>query len=177
VTRRRGASRWVSRVAHDGVAHGPEAARWRLSGRGVQPDSRQSPAASRGLRIARAGTAGLSDESHVVFYSLTDDVAVRDVVLGAEGLLAGARRGSILVDLSTVLPATSQTVCRVQAIATMGCPASGRCRDAHRCARGRVPSPLRRLGSRPGRRDRTLMANARLARRHSFSSARWAAPP
>ena len=55
-------------------------------------------------------------------------MAVRDVVLGAEGLLAGARRGSILVDLRTVLPATSRAVSSVaqsKEVAAIDAPVSG----------------------------------------------------
>ena len=90
------------------------------------PD-RARPLLEAGASLAPAPRA-LSDESHVVFYSLTNDVAVRDVVLGAEGLLAGARRGSILVDLSTVLPATSQTVSSAahsRDVAAIDAPVSG----------------------------------------------------
>jgi 3-hydroxyisobutyrate dehydrogenase len=79
----------------------------------------------------------LPDESHIVFYSPTDDAAVRDVVLGAEGLLAGARRGSILVDLSTVLPATSRAVSSVapsKEVAAIDTPVSG---STHRPSKAR----------------------------------------
>jgi 3-hydroxyisobutyrate dehydrogenase len=49
-------------------------------------------------------------ESDVILYSLADDAAVREVVLGRDGVLTGVRRGSILIDLSTVLPETSRAV-------------------------------------------------------------------
>jgi 3-hydroxyisobutyrate dehydrogenase-like beta-hydroxyacid dehydrogenase len=52
----------------------------------------------------------VAEESDVILYSLADDAAVRDVILGPDGVLAGVRRGGILIDLSTVLPDTSRAV-------------------------------------------------------------------
>jgi 3-hydroxyisobutyrate dehydrogenase len=66
--------------------------------------------------LLRAGASfaetprAVAEESDVVLYSLADDAVVREVILGPEGVLAGVRRGSILVDLSTVLPETSRAV-------------------------------------------------------------------
>ena len=52
----------------------------------------------------------VAEESDVILYSLADDAAVRDVILGPDGVLAGVRRGGTLIDLSTVLPDTSRAV-------------------------------------------------------------------
>ena len=41
---------------------------------------------------------------------LADDGAVRDVYHGPDGLLEGAHRGTVLVDLSTVAPATIRSL-------------------------------------------------------------------
>jgi len=66
--------------------------------------------------LLRAGASlaetprAVAEESDVILYSLADDAAVREVILGPEGVLAGVRRGSILIDLSTVLPETSRAV-------------------------------------------------------------------
>ncbi|HEX4835312.1 MAG TPA: NAD(P)-dependent oxidoreductase, partial [bacterium] len=66
--------------------------------------------------LLRAGASfvetpkALAAESDVILYSLADDAAVTEVILGPDGVLAGVRRGSILIDLSTVLPETSRTV-------------------------------------------------------------------
>ncbi len=49
-----------------------------------------------------------AERADVVMSSLGDDTAVRDVLLGPDGALAGARPGTLLIDLSTVLPATSR---------------------------------------------------------------------
>ncbi len=49
-----------------------------------------------------------AERADIVMSSLGDDAAVRDVLRGPDGALAGARPGTILIDLSTVLPATSR---------------------------------------------------------------------
>lgn len=78
---------------------------------------------------ARASTPRAAAEaSDVVLYSLADDAAVREIVLGADGVLAGARRGSIIVDLSTVLPETSRAVSAAalsNGVAAIDAPVSG----------------------------------------------------
>ncbi|MFO7960028.1 MAG: NAD(P)-dependent oxidoreductase [Nitriliruptoraceae bacterium] len=52
---------------------------------------------------AREAVAG----AEVVMYSLADDGAVEDVVLGAEGIAAAVPTDALVIDLSTVSPATS----------------------------------------------------------------------
>src|SRR5882724_6605978 len=44
----------------------------------------------------------------VVLSSLTDDAAVEAVMYGREGALAGARPGTIVIEMSTVSPRTSR---------------------------------------------------------------------
>jgi len=70
----------------------------------------------------------VAEQSDVVLYSLADDAAVSDVVLGADGLLAGARPGAVFVDLSTVLPETSRAMSAAaepRGVAVMDAPVSG----------------------------------------------------
>ena len=70
----------------------------------------------------------VAEQSDVVLYSLADDAAVSDVVLGADGLLAGARPGAVFVDLSTVLPETSRAMSAAaepKGVAVMDDPVSG----------------------------------------------------
>jgi 3-hydroxyisobutyrate dehydrogenase len=78
---------------------------------------------------SRASTpSAVAEESDVVLCSLADDAAVREIVLGADGVLVGARRGSILVDLSTVLPDTSRAVSAAalsKGVAAIDAPVSG----------------------------------------------------
>jgi 3-hydroxyisobutyrate dehydrogenase len=60
-----------------------------------------------GARIAETPRA-LAANSEVVLVSVTDDAAVEQVMFGPDGALAGLRKGSIIVDLSTVSPAASR---------------------------------------------------------------------
>jgi 3-hydroxyisobutyrate dehydrogenase len=92
----------------------------------------RSPAKAKALVDAGASQAStpsaVAKASDIILYSLADDAAVREVVLGADGLLEGARRGSTLVDLSTVLPETSRGVSRLAAskeVAAIDAPVSG----------------------------------------------------
>ena len=72
--------------------------------------------------------SAVAERSDVVLYSLADDTAVREVVLAAQGLLAGARRGTVFVDLSTVLPETSVAISSAaepRGVAVLDAPVSG----------------------------------------------------
>ena len=80
-----------------------------------------------GALIANTPKA-VAEESDVILYSLADDAAVREVILGEGGVLAGARRGSTLIDLSTVLPETSRGVATSalsKEVVAMDAPVSG----------------------------------------------------
>jgi len=67
------------------------------------------PLLNAGASLAETPRA-VAEASDVILYSLADDAAVREVILGPSGVLAGVRPGSLLVDLSTVLPETSRAV-------------------------------------------------------------------
>jgi 3-hydroxyisobutyrate dehydrogenase-like beta-hydroxyacid dehydrogenase len=83
--------------------------------------------AERGASVA--DTLRLAAEhADVVMFSLTDDTAVRDAVLGPNGALSGARRGSVFIDLSTVLPETSRELsaaARSSGVSLLDAPVSG----------------------------------------------------
>ncbi|GAA4556476.1 NAD(P)-dependent oxidoreductase [Pseudonocardia xishanensis] len=66
-------------------------------------DPRPGAAESVGAVAAR-GPADLAREVDVVLMSLPDSRVVEAVVGGADGLLAGARAGTVVVDLSTASP-------------------------------------------------------------------------
>ncbi len=92
----------------------------------------RTPAKAEPLRKAgallRDTPAAVAEQSDVVLYSLADDAAVHDVVLGAGGLLAGARAGAVFIDLSTVLPETSRAVSSAAGpkdVAVIDAPVSG----------------------------------------------------
>ena len=50
----------------------------------------------------------LAAQSEVVMISVTDDAAVEQVTFGPDGALAGLRKGSRIIDLSTVSPGSSR---------------------------------------------------------------------
>ena len=49
----------------------------------------------------------LASEADVVITMLPDSPEVEAMVLGSEGVLAGLRKGSLFIDMSTIAPATS----------------------------------------------------------------------
>ena len=55
----------------------------------------------------------LSSSCNVVLSCLPSDEAVLDIYRGPDGVLANARRGSLVIDLSTVYPETSQQLSRM----------------------------------------------------------------
>ena len=56
--------------------------------------------------------AGLANSVDVVLSCLTDDQAVRQVYYGPTGVLANAKPGLLIFEMSTVLPATSRELAR-----------------------------------------------------------------
>jgi 3-hydroxyisobutyrate dehydrogenase-like beta-hydroxyacid dehydrogenase len=52
--------------------------------------------------------AMLASEADVILSSLTNDDAVKSVYTGPQGVFAHVRRGSAIIEMSTVLPATSR---------------------------------------------------------------------
>jgi 3-hydroxyisobutyrate dehydrogenase-like beta-hydroxyacid dehydrogenase len=65
-----------------------------------------------GAAIA-SSIADLARKVDVVLSCLTNDEAVRSVYLGSDGVLANARHGSIVLEMSTVSPDTSRELCRL----------------------------------------------------------------
>jgi 3-hydroxyisobutyrate dehydrogenase-like beta-hydroxyacid dehydrogenase len=59
------------------------------------------------------GPGALAAQADVILTSLPDARAVRAVYLGEEGLVSGARPGTVLVELSTIDPATIEELERV----------------------------------------------------------------
>jgi 3-hydroxyisobutyrate dehydrogenase-like beta-hydroxyacid dehydrogenase len=64
------------------------------------------PFGRKGARIADTPADAIRDVE-LVMYSLSNDQAVEEVVFGAKGILSGINEGQIVIDMSTVLPATS----------------------------------------------------------------------
>lgn len=62
--------------------------------------------AAAGAQVARSG-ADLAARADLIGICVRDDADVRDVVLGADGILAGAAPGTLLAVHSTILPRTA----------------------------------------------------------------------
>lgn len=77
----------------------------------------------------------LASATDVVLSCVADDQALEEVLLGTDGALAGARPGTLFIDLSTVSPRASRTMAR-QALASghhfLDAPVSGSTPQAER---------------------------------------------
>jgi len=62
------------------------------------------PFADRGAAVG-ASPREVAEKADIVMTMVTDDAAVRDVVFGADGVLAGLGTGKVLADLTTASPA------------------------------------------------------------------------
>ena len=69
-------------------------------------EARLAPACARGARAA-ADAGALGRECEVVLLSLPSPGAVREVMEGPHGLLAGIRKGTVVIDTSTLDPDSS----------------------------------------------------------------------
>jgi 3-hydroxyisobutyrate dehydrogenase-like beta-hydroxyacid dehydrogenase len=68
-----------------------------------------APLITAGMRWADSPRAAAS-QSEIAFSIVTDAAAVRAVALGGDGILAGLRKKSIYLDMSTISPDTSRDV-------------------------------------------------------------------
>ncbi|MBM3219418.1 MAG: NAD(P)-dependent oxidoreductase [Candidatus Rokubacteria bacterium] len=83
-------------------------AHYTLTGYNRTP-AKSRPLVDAGMRLA-ATPRGVAAASDVVFTMVTDDAALRAVTLGADGVVAGLRRGATLVEMSTVSPAVTREI-------------------------------------------------------------------
>src|SRR5262245_13315802 len=93
------------------------------------------PAKTRAVAGAAAAASArtVAERSDVVFTSLPWPATVKDVYLGAGGVVEGARPGTILVDMSTVDPETTRAVHAAAAprgVHHLDAPVSGGYREA-----------------------------------------------
>ena len=92
----------------------------------------RSPEPVEALAEAGAETASgpreVAEKADVVITMLPDSPAVETVVLGEDGVLAGASEGDLLIDMSTIHPTLSVTVAESAAergVAALDAPVSG----------------------------------------------------
>lgn len=93
----------------------------------VRSNRSRERASGLGLTIANT-PAEVASASEVVFTVVTAGKDVEAIVLGPEGIMHGARPGSILVDMSTIPPAITRRVAgqlRARDIAMLDAPVSG----------------------------------------------------
>ncbi|WP_428392255.1 NAD(P)-dependent oxidoreductase [Lichenicoccus sp.] len=72
--------------------------------------------------------AALAAEVHTILVSVPDDAALDQAASGEDGFLAGARSGSLLIDVSSVSPSASIALSRrgaAQELAVLDAPVSG----------------------------------------------------
>ena len=69
--------------------------------------AKMTPLLDRGAKAGKS-PAHVAAESDIVITMVSQPTDVEDVVLGGEGVLEGLKPGSVLIDMSTVSPATSR---------------------------------------------------------------------
>jgi len=114
-----------------GTMGGPMARRlvasgFRVTGYDVSAE-RAAKARDGGVALATS-PAGVASVADVVLSSLPDPATVRRVYLGADGVLSNARRGMILVDVSTTDPETWREVAaaaQAEGVDCLDAPVSG----------------------------------------------------
>ena len=89
--------------------------------------SKAKPLISHGAKWA-GSAADAAAHANVVFLCVTDTPDVEDVVLGDKGVADGAKRGTIIVDHSTISPAATRTIAKdlaARGIKFLDAPISG----------------------------------------------------
>ena len=89
--------------------------------------AKRQPFAQAGAKIADSPRQ-VAEQSQIVFSSLTNDAVVEQVYGGPDGVLAGAQPGALLVEMSTILPATVQHLAQqaqAKDVAFLDAPVSG----------------------------------------------------
>jgi len=88
---------------------------------------RTRPLQQRGAKVA-ATAKQLATGVDIVFSSVANDAALEQVMFGPDGALAGARAGSIVIEMSTVNPRSSRRVheaARSNGVSVLDAPVSG----------------------------------------------------
>jgi len=77
---------------------------------------------------AAASNKDVAAQSDVIITMLPNSPHVREAVLGENGVLDGAKAGTILVDMSSIAPAASQEICaaaKAKGVVMLDAPVSG----------------------------------------------------
>ena len=101
------------------------------AGHEVLVHSRSRPPIERALTqgaVEADGPAGLGAACDTVITFLPADAEVRQILLGADGVLSTAGAGTVLIDMSTVAPETARavaTAAAVRGVSALDAPVSG----------------------------------------------------
>ena len=89
--------------------------------------SRAEPLAQAGAQVA-ASPAEVAAQSDIIITMVTASEDVRQVTLGEDGVVHGARPGAVVVDMSTISPQTTREIAealQAKGIAMLDAPVSG----------------------------------------------------
>ncbi len=83
--------------------------------------------------IATSSASEVANRSDVILTSLPNSKIVETVILGTDGILAGAQEGTLIIDLSSITPSTIINIgkrCQEKAVAIIDAPVSGGAKGA-----------------------------------------------
>ena len=63
--------------------------------------------------VSVSSPRGVAESTEIVITIVTADPQIREVMLGAEGVLEGASEGQLIVDMSTVSPMTAREISEI----------------------------------------------------------------
>lgn len=78
--------------------------------------------------VAAASSKNVAEQTELIITMLPNSPHVKEVVLGKDGVLEGAKPGTILVDMSSIAPLSSQEICRAcqeKGVKMIDAPVSG----------------------------------------------------
>jgi 3-hydroxyisobutyrate dehydrogenase len=89
--------------------------------------ARGEPLVAAGATLAES-PAGLAAASDIIITCVSDTPDVQEVILGAQGVIHGARPGSLVIDMSTISPGATREIAAALAakgVAMLDAPVSG----------------------------------------------------
>ncbi|MEV7086161.1 2-hydroxy-3-oxopropionate reductase [Streptomyces sp. NPDC093085] len=114
-----------------GIMGAPMAANLVRAGHTVTGCNRSRPAVDTLIAAGGRGAATIAEavsDAEVVITMVPADAEVKEVVLGPDGVLAHAARGTLLIDMSSITPGTSLEIAaaaREKGVRTLDAPVSG----------------------------------------------------
>lgn len=78
--------------------------------------------------VAATSSKNVAEQTELIITMLPNSPHVKEVVLGKDGVLEGAKPGTILVDMSSIAPLASQEICRAcqeKGVKMIDAPVSG----------------------------------------------------